>query len=536
MIDIKFLKFRSYSYLVCFTHAGVLEEPDLSRLMLIGTNHISNPSSFFRSTSSIQMTEVFEYAKGLNGTGLGFLPYFQLYKFMHALELADLGMTSRAARYYDAVEGAVKDAFSSGNVFASPLLLEMVQEFSDRISPQVKVSGKAESAGGWLSKLGNSLSGAAIGKGLDNFMAAAVGETITSPLVAESTEKRQKYDAPLVDIPSLPEAGLGLHDNICHSTADSVSYSEQSYGFQNTSLFATDGMSSQARYSQADSNFSYPSQVHPSFTEDTPQQNQSQGFYEDYNAGYAIDAFHQQYVNDSAHQQYPQYEDQQDYYQGYNQNGQDSQYGHPLNYGETQGPVSEQQGNGYLESNADQMQESNINYEQDYDQGGFTSGGANKANQSGAYQSFSPQLKSQYADPQNYYQQGNAQYGEQVDQGGLTYFDEIPPEEVEDLQKPPPSAASGGNYASYADIKPIPLPVPTPVVARQSPSVPPPMNAQDSHVPAPGDNESSDPLGLGNSISNKSRLSSKSGAESDAANVDVKKSQQDGKKYLFLYL
>ncbi|KAI8912081.1 Sec23-binding domain of Sec16-domain-containing protein, partial [Powellomyces hirtus] len=88
---------------------GGVDTPNV-RTVLLGADHVNYPSSFFRSSTILHKTEIYEYSQTLyNGAGISnTLPHLQAYKVYHASLLADLGLTEEATKYCDSVESVVK--------------------------------------------------------------------------------------------------------------------------------------------------------------------------------------------------------------------------------------------------------------------------------------------------------------------------------------------------------------------------------------------------------------------------------------------
>lgn len=165
-----------FCYLVAETPFGPFENPN-SRLILIGGDH-KTQSRLFVSPESVQRTEVFEYAKAL-GNSQYTLPTFQVYKFIYAATLADLGLLQQASNYYQSISAVVKDHAG----MCSPAFLAQLHAFGDRISTIAPASRTAALAPpGWLSGL--------VQKGLS----ALIGDEKSSPAAGGAAASTEKID------------------------------------------------------------------------------------------------------------------------------------------------------------------------------------------------------------------------------------------------------------------------------------------------------------------------------------------------------
>ncbi|XP_047948533.1 protein transport protein SEC16B homolog isoform X1 [Salvia hispanica] len=93
---------------ICYLVAEASFEPysDSARLCLIGADHWKMPRTY-ASPEAIQRTEIYEYSKTLGNSQFVLLP-FQPYKYVYALMLAEVGRTTDALKYCQAVLKSLK--------------------------------------------------------------------------------------------------------------------------------------------------------------------------------------------------------------------------------------------------------------------------------------------------------------------------------------------------------------------------------------------------------------------------------------------
>ncbi|KAG6418770.1 hypothetical protein SASPL_120975 [Salvia splendens] len=114
---------------ICYLVAESSFEPysDSARLCLIGANHLKMPRTY-ASPEAIQRTEIYEYSKTL-GNSQSVLLSFQPYKYVYALMLAEVGRTSEALKYCQAVLKSLK----TGRTHELENLRNLVSSLEDRI-------------------------------------------------------------------------------------------------------------------------------------------------------------------------------------------------------------------------------------------------------------------------------------------------------------------------------------------------------------------------------------------------------------------
>ncbi|KYO23402.1 protein transport protein Sec16A isoform A [Alligator mississippiensis] len=112
-----------------------------TKIVLIGSNH-SLPFFKFATNEAIQRTEAYEYAQSL-GTQPGSLPNFQVFKFIYACRLAELGLAAQAFHYCEVISKTVlRDP-----QYYSPVLINQLVQVSSQLrlfDPQIKEKPEQE--------------------------------------------------------------------------------------------------------------------------------------------------------------------------------------------------------------------------------------------------------------------------------------------------------------------------------------------------------------------------------------------------------
>ncbi|KAJ7308435.1 hypothetical protein JRQ81_008983 [Phrynocephalus forsythii] len=93
-----------FCYLMAQVGFGVYTKKT-TKLVLIGSNH-SWPFLKFATNEAIRRTEAYEYAQSL-GTQPGCLPNFQVFKFIYACRLAEMGLAAQAFHYCEVISKAI---------------------------------------------------------------------------------------------------------------------------------------------------------------------------------------------------------------------------------------------------------------------------------------------------------------------------------------------------------------------------------------------------------------------------------------------
>lgn len=140
-----------FCYLMAQVGFGVYTRKT-TKLVLIGSNH-SLPFLKFATNEAIQRTEAYEYAQSL-GTQPGCLPNFQVFKFIYACRLAEMGLAAQAFHYCEVISRTVlKDP-----QYYSPVLIGQLIQMSSQLrlfDPQIKEKPDQESfiEPSWLVRL-----------------------------------------------------------------------------------------------------------------------------------------------------------------------------------------------------------------------------------------------------------------------------------------------------------------------------------------------------------------------------------------------
>ncbi|XP_075376057.1 protein transport protein Sec16A isoform X2 [Mycteria americana] len=140
-----------FCYLMAQVGFGVYTRKT-TKLVLIGSNH-SLPFFKFATNEAIQRTEAYEYAQSL-GSQPGCLPNFQVFKFIYACRLAEMGLAAQAFHYCEVISRTVlKDPH-----YYSPVLIGQLIQMSSQLrlfDPQIKEKPEQESfiEPSWLVRL-----------------------------------------------------------------------------------------------------------------------------------------------------------------------------------------------------------------------------------------------------------------------------------------------------------------------------------------------------------------------------------------------
>ncbi|KAI8819959.1 uncharacterized protein EV422DRAFT_579147 [Fimicolochytrium jonesii] len=425
------------------------------RVVLLGSDHIKNPSAFFLSSTALRKTEILEFAQTQhNSAGISnSMPHLQAYKVQFASVLADIGLVDQATKYCDGIESVVKQ-YAKGSPYFHRTFGLALGTLSARLAAAKEGPGALSGAAAagkegssWLSKLGSL--GA---RGVEKLMNNALGEAdvrpsspsnslLTPAAVADGRFTPGPSSAPIQGSPLAGNAGPGFErPGSTPLLNDTASFSQlaqapqfQSAGSPNRFAAATSqtGASYGQSY-QASDDLGYASQNAYSTAETTtyPAYDQNTTFGAD-QAQYAADPSGQQYADGNQYGDYGasgqetqgQYDQQQ--YQQYGeapqQPGQDqlqswdgaygqTGYEQQLPEGQQYDPNSYQNGYGPAEGGEAHSQQANANA---YGEGGFE----------GNQQGYGDQAYGQYGadQDQNPNASGFADYGEGQNQAQYGY-------------------------------------------------------------------------------------------------------------------
>ncbi|XP_029469984.1 protein transport protein Sec16A isoform X2 [Rhinatrema bivittatum] len=134
------LEAAHFCYLMAQIGFGVYTKKT-TKLVLIGSNH-SSPFGRFASNDAIQRTEAYEYAQSL-GTQPCSLPNFQVFKFIYACRLAEMGLAAQAFHYCEVISKSIIKHPS----YYSPVLIDQLIQVSSQLrffDPQLKEKPEQE--------------------------------------------------------------------------------------------------------------------------------------------------------------------------------------------------------------------------------------------------------------------------------------------------------------------------------------------------------------------------------------------------------
>ncbi|XP_078406326.1 protein transport protein Sec16A isoform X2 [Cetorhinus maximus] len=129
-----------FCYLMAQVGFGVYTRKT-TKLVLIGSNH-SWSFLKFASNGAIQRTEAYEYAQAL-GNQVCFLPNFQVFKFIYACRLAEMGLAAQAFHYCEVIARTVLKS----PAYYSPVFLSQLVQISSQLrffDPQLKERSEEE--------------------------------------------------------------------------------------------------------------------------------------------------------------------------------------------------------------------------------------------------------------------------------------------------------------------------------------------------------------------------------------------------------
>ncbi|XP_027725144.1 protein transport protein Sec16A isoform X6 [Vombatus ursinus] len=130
-----------FCYLMAQIGFGVYAKKT-TKLVLIGSNH-SLPFLKFATNEAIHRTEAYEYAQSL-GTQPCFLPNFQVFKFIYACRLAEMGLAAQAFHYCEVIS---KTILKQPRQYSPVLISQLIQIASQLrlFDPQIKEKPEQES-------------------------------------------------------------------------------------------------------------------------------------------------------------------------------------------------------------------------------------------------------------------------------------------------------------------------------------------------------------------------------------------------------
>ncbi|XP_018571551.1 uncharacterized protein LOC108911173 isoform X2 [Anoplophora glabripennis] len=115
-----------FCYLMAEVGFGKFDDPE-TRLALLGADHSRGFPSFV-SNEAVHMTEIYEYACGLNIPDF-IIPEFQIYKYLLATRLADYGLLEKSLQYLEKISAYVVNNPAS----VQPSFIGKVCSLADRL-------------------------------------------------------------------------------------------------------------------------------------------------------------------------------------------------------------------------------------------------------------------------------------------------------------------------------------------------------------------------------------------------------------------
>jgi hypothetical protein len=140
--------------------------------------------------NSVRLTEILEYSL-ISASGKAQaspMPRFQAYKLWYAAYLADMGMISQASAYVSSISAVTKE-FPQPCPYIHGIFGLLLKELGDRLEVMygADLTEPIDStSGGWLGKISENFTGAALGRGLEHLMNSAVGVPSSKPAVGSS--------------------------------------------------------------------------------------------------------------------------------------------------------------------------------------------------------------------------------------------------------------------------------------------------------------------------------------------------------------
>ncbi|KAJ3298993.1 vesicle coat component [Rhizoclosmatium sp. JEL0117] len=478
-----------------------------SKIVLLGANHVFNPSRFTKDFDSLHLTEVYEYSQSLiNNTGItGCLPHLQAYKLCYAHNLAEVGLTSQALHYCEAIEQVVRNSAKASPYFHK-VFIESLRDLMEHLS-MARTSDSSSNAGGKI-ELTKKLSSFSlmnlVDGGIKTLMSNAVGEDISGQTPSSNAAKSSKEignEKPSFFLPPdmiRPLSTTGA-SHVGYTNGNNGGYDQGGYGNNGYSDNAGYGNQNAIEYDNNGGYYDENGQYYQQQDQfgEVPQSNYDQ------NAGYYDE--NGQFVG-----QGQQYDPNAQY--GNTEYGYDNQYSNEVYSGDNQyvdGNVVSDNNQAYNEQYGDQMATNQYGYDSnnqtvtDYQNYGDNVYGQE---QYGVDQYVADQYgDNQYGDDQGYGEVSQSGYGdnnqshETQSYADNYYGDDViaetsAPEPVSETLPPPPPKPTV--------TQPPPPSVSKPTPSFTTPAVPPPSSfSQPPPAPTATQNawgEEEDDLGFGN--------------------------------------
>ncbi|EXJ62721.1 hypothetical protein A1O7_03159 [Cladophialophora yegresii CBS 114405] len=117
-------------------------------VILLGANHKAQPSDFARDQDAVMLTEIYEFATSVLGTGapLPFMPHLSVFKLQRATLMSEAGLKAEAQSYCDAI-AATFGKSSKMSPYYHPLFLSELDNLSNKLK-QTPIQGSSS----WIGK------------------------------------------------------------------------------------------------------------------------------------------------------------------------------------------------------------------------------------------------------------------------------------------------------------------------------------------------------------------------------------------------
>ena len=118
-------------------------------IVLLGADHRHQPLEYAKDVDSVLLTEIYEFANAVlsPSTALsGIIPHLQVFKFQHAMVLAENGHRDEAQQYCDAIGNSIKST-TKGSSYYHANLFNALDDLAGRLRQAPK-----DGTGSWISK------------------------------------------------------------------------------------------------------------------------------------------------------------------------------------------------------------------------------------------------------------------------------------------------------------------------------------------------------------------------------------------------
>lgn len=145
---------------ICFlfarTHAvfGGIDDPAVN-FVLVGADHLRQPTNFDKEMEPILLSEVFEYGMSLVNTAMS-SPHLSVYKLQHATILAEYGNRDKALQYCDAITASIT-AQTRRSPYYHPAFIAALEDLTKRLKQSPKDGNSSWIPKPTMDKVGGSL-------------------------------------------------------------------------------------------------------------------------------------------------------------------------------------------------------------------------------------------------------------------------------------------------------------------------------------------------------------------------------------------